>query len=61
MDARDIVANSKEKPGFFSLEYHPPEFREHARKALAERDASGFLMLVDNRYSLRITFSTKAY
>ena len=48
--AEDIVANLEEEPGWFSLKDHPPELRDHARKALVERDALGFLSLVDNRY-----------
>ena len=54
--AEDIVANLEEEPGWFSLKDHPPELRDHARKALVERDALGFLCLVDNLYSLRITY-----
>ena len=54
--AEDIVANSKEKPGWLSLEYHPLSCRDSALKALVNRDASGFLTLVDNCYSVEITW-----
>ena len=57
--AEDIVANLEEKPGSFSLRYHPAESRDLARKALVERDALGFLRLVDNRYGLRIAYTNQ--